>query len=333
MSTATATRALVVDAATSGIDPVVGQHVTHVMRETLAQMGYTVSGRDETVAAAQQLRMPYPPGPADLWRMTQAASVDRAAFARVWAHEGQYVFELSVASADGSGPFFARGSSDAANLYPVVERLTRQAMPAPSAWDAAAAERYRSGTGLVASSPTSPGTQTTPAATPFAPAGSTGGPALRPQTPAEARAATSPGRRFQLSFATESAIGADSRRFYNHLLDLSLGVRLRRSILLSLHLEYANLNGRDQREHNLMPLLMVEKRLQLSPGLDLTIPIRGGLGFLPFNGPVVRISAGLNYALTDRFEVFADLLAPTFWIVDQEVFVSMNVALGVTLRL
>lgn len=69
--------------------------------------------------------------------------VDRGAFARVWADAGRYVFELSVASADGTGPFFARGSSGAEDLYAVVERLTREAVPAPNVWDAAAAARYR----------------------------------------------------------------------------------------------------------------------------------------------------------------------------------------------
>ena len=136
--------AMVIDAATRGIDPRVGQHVTLVMRETMAAMGYAVATGADTLAAAQGARMPYPPAPADLWRVTVSAGVDRTVFARVWADSGRYVYELTVASADGTGPFFARGSSGAEDLYAVVEGLTREAVPPPSSWDAAAAARYLS---------------------------------------------------------------------------------------------------------------------------------------------------------------------------------------------
>ncbi|MCA9536017.1 MAG: hypothetical protein KC593_20160 [Myxococcales bacterium] len=322
--------ALVVDAATRGIDPRVGQHVTHAMRQTLAAMGYAVASSTETVAAAQRARMTYPPAPADLWRVTLAAGVDRGAFARVWADAGRYVFELSVASADGTGPFFARGSSGAEDLYAVVERLTREAVPAPNVWDAAAAARYRAPVASAgpADSPlagqlATPSPSPTGARTPF----------VRPVTPREARAADAPGRRLQLALYTVSAIGADGNGFYNHLLELSLGVRLRRDMILSLQLGYANLDGRHGREHNLMPSLVVEKRLRLAPHLDLSVPIKGSVGFLPFNGPVLRVSAGLAYAFGERVELTADLICPSFWLIDDRVYVSMNVSLGLIVRL
>jgi hypothetical protein len=53
--------AMVIDAATRGIDPRVGQHVTLVMREALAAMGYAIATGADTLAAAQGARMPYPP--------------------------------------------------------------------------------------------------------------------------------------------------------------------------------------------------------------------------------------------------------------------------------
>ena len=45
------------------------------------------------------------------------------------------------------------------------------------------------------------------------------------------------------------------------------------------------------------------------------------------------MSAGLAYALSERVEITADLLSPSFWMVDDEFFVSMNVALGLIVRL
>ena len=319
---------LVIDAATRGIDPRVGQHVTLVMRDAMAALGYTVATAEETVAAARQARMAYPPAPADLWRVTLAAGVDRTVFARVWADQGRYVYEITVASADGTGPFFARGSSGAEDLYAVVDRLTREAVPPPSSWDAAAAARYRS---PVASAP-APSSIAGQLAAPTPRPPGQAAPFLRPVTPAEARAAAGPGRRLQLALYTVSAIGADGNGFYNHLLELSVGVRLRRDIILSLQLGYANLNGRDGRENNLLPTLVVEKRLRLG-SLDLSVPIKAGVGFLPFNGPVVRISAGLAYAIGERVEITADLLAPSFWLIDDQVFFSMNLSLGLIVRL
>lgn len=320
--------AMVIDAATRGIDPRVGQHVTRVMRDALAALGYAVTSGEETLAAAQRIRMPYPPAPADLWRVTLAAGVDRTVFARVWADAGRYVYEITVASADGTGPFFARGSSGAEDLYAVVDRLTREAVPPPGSWDAAAAARYRAPAAAPGPSPFAGQLAAPVPRAPGQPA-----PFLRPVTPAEQRAAEAPGRRFQLGLYTVSAIGADGNGFYNHLIELSLGVRLRRNIILSLQLGYANLNGRDGRENNLLPMLVFERRLRLGPQLDLSIPIKGAVGFLPFNGPVLRVSAGLTYAIGERIEITADVLCPSFWLIGEDVFVSMNVSLGVIVRL
>jgi hypothetical protein len=109
-------------------------------------------------------------------------------------------------------------------------------------------------------------------------------------------------------------------------------VRLRRDLILSLQLSYANLNGRNGRENNLLPMFVFEKRLRLGP-LDLSIPIKGSVGFLPFNGPVIRISAGVAYAFSERVEITADLLSPSFWFIDDDVFFSMNLSLGLIVRL
>lgn len=320
-------RALVVDAGVTGIDPRVGEHVTYVMRTTLAEMGYAVLSRAETIAAARQVQMGFPPTTADLWRVTHAGNAQRGAFARVWADSGRYVFELSVASADGTGPFFARGTSGAEDLYAVVAGLTRQAVPPPTTWDAAGAARYSQ----PRPQPTTPPQVAPPVARVAPSAQPTWG--LRPESAETRRARRRPTRRYDLRITTEAAIGADSRRFYGHLVGMALGVRITRTIMLSAHLSYVTLPGRTQRVHNLLPMLMFEKRIRLSPRIDLTVPLKAAVGFLPQNGAVVRFSGGLAYAISERVELAIDLLTPTFWFIGEEPRISLNVGLGFIYRL
>lgn len=305
-------RLLVVDAATYGIDPVVGRHVTERMRETGAELGYEVLDRDATVAAAQQVRMPYPPTPADLWRVTYAGQAQRGAFARVWAHAGSYVIEIVVASLDGAGPFFARGTAGAADLHEVVARLVRQALPAPEQWE-----------GVMAAGERPPA----PQAEPPPPE-----PASRPEPPEEDR--TPPIRhRWNLVLQTEGAIGTSQDSFYNHLFGARVDYRISREILVGAYFGYANLRGKDGRVSNMLTYLQIEDRVRISSGSDITVPLRLGIGYLPFNGPVVRLAAGVNFPLTRRIELGFDLLTPTFWVLPDRTAVSLDIAAELVWRL
>ncbi len=302
-------RLIVIDVATHGVDPVVGHVATLQMRETGAAMGYEVLDARSTVAAAQQLRMPYPPTPADLWRVTWVAQSQRGAFARVWADQGQYVIEVAVASLDGTGPFFARETASAENFREVVARALSQALPPPTAWQqqpvasAVARPRRRARDEL----------------------GHPSGVGIREPEP--------PFRRFQLTLQTEAVVGTTQGGFYNHLVGARLDVRITRELLLGAYVAYGNLQGRDDRVHNLLLLVQGEYRVRPAAGLDLTIPLRVAAGYLPYNGPVIRIAAGLNYAFSEDFEIGIDLVTPTFWILPDEVAVSMDFAIDVTYRL
>lgn len=300
-------RVLVIDAATFGIDPVVGQVASGQMRMTAAQMGYSVLSATETVATARQLRMPYPPTPADLWRVSWTARVHRGAFARIWAHGGQYVIEISVASVDGSGPFFQRGTAGADDLREEVDRLLRATLPATHVWNA---------------SPTAP--QEPSAAT----SEETAEP--EPEEPEEPEPEL---RRWSLTAQTEAAFGVSEDFFYNHMAGLRLDFRITRTMLLGAYVSWANLNARNGRADNIFFMLQFENRIRISSELDLTIPLRVGVGYLPFNGAVIRLAAGLNYAVSPDWEIGADILTPTFWfLADGNVAVSLNVGLEATYR-
>lgn len=316
-------RMLVVDAATFGIDPVVGRVASAQMRETGAAVGYAVLTQEQTIASAQQLQMPYPPTPADLWRVSWVARVHRGAFARIWAHAGQYVIEVTVASLDGAGPFFARGTSGADNLREVVDQLLRTALPAPNVWNAENGQAGGSGASP-AQRPDSPGGLDDPAGGPSGDGAEDG-----PDEPAEPEPEL---RRWSLTVQTEAVIGASSDFFYNHLVGMRLDFRITNTILLGAYVAYANLNSRNDRAHNLLFMLQFENRIRISSDLDLTIPLRGAIGYLPFNGPVIRLAAGLNYAVSPDFEIGIDLLTPTFWILPDRTAVSLDIALEGTLR-
>ncbi|MFK7990179.1 MAG: hypothetical protein AB8I08_29435 [Sandaracinaceae bacterium] len=311
-------RMIVIDAATFGIDPVVGRVASSQMRATAESVGYQTLTPTESVAAAQQLRMPYPPTPADLWRVSWVARTHRGAFARIWAHAGQYVVEVTVASLDGTGPFFARGTAGSDNLREVVAALLRQALPAPSSWDADGAAS--SGTGQ----PTAPTATSDTDLNEFdeldrpAPA--------RPEEPEPEI------RRWSVTLQTEAAIGIDDEVFYNHLTGARVDFRITRDIALGVYAGWVNLNGRDGRVDNILVMLQFENRIRLSSDLDLTIPLRAAIGYLPFNGPVIRLAAGLNYAFDEHFEMGIDILTPTFWFLPNGAAVSLDLALEATYR-
>ena len=326
-------RVIVIDAAPYGVEPVVGQHVTRRMRATAAEMGYEVVEPAETIAAAQRLRMPYPPSPADLWRVTYVAQSRRGAFARVWAHQGRYVVEVSVASLDGTGPFFARGTAGAEDLHEVVGRLTREALPAVETWDAeayAGVVRGQSATPQAVTQPTGPAPDGAPTES-----GEAGGVPTNPDPPqiTRRRRDNRPTRRFDIALQVEGAIGTTSDNFFNFLAGARLGLRITNTIHLGLNLAYANLRGRDGRASNLLPMLQVENRIRLSSRTDITVPLRFGIGYLPFNGPVVRLAAGLNIPLSGRVELAFDILAPTFWVLPDRTAVSLDLAAEVIFRL
>ena len=120
--------------------------------------------------------------------------------------------------------------------------------------------------------------------------------------------------------------------YYNHLIGLRFDFRITRDILIGVYAGYANLNARDGRADNLLFMAQFENRIRISPDIDVTIPLRAAVGYLPFNGPVIRLSAGLNYAISEHWEIGADILTPTFWILPDRTAVSLNIALEGTYR-
>lgn len=306
---AASNRVLVIDAAVYGISPIVGEHVSAEMRSTAASLGYDVLTRDDSVAAARAARMPYPPTPADLWRTTWGARAARGAFARAWAAQGRYVVEITVASSDGGGPFFARGVAGAQDLHQVVHALTLQALPPPNVATPPGSSNAM-GFGAHVQEPEAPPIR-----------------AAAPPRPRTGRA-----MRWVIAFQTESAFGTSSDFYYNHLLGARLDYRISPDLRVGFYAGYANLRGSGGRANNVLMYAQIEDRVRITPTSPLRVPLRVGVGYLPFNGPVIRLAAGLAIPLSRRVDLVFDILAPTIWMVPDRTLVSLDLSAELSIK-
>jgi hypothetical protein len=322
---------------TLGIDPVVGRFVDRALRRGAEGAGYAVMPAEAGRLALEELKVAYPPGMGDLWRATYRLRAERGVFAVVWAVAGRYVVQVRVASLDGSGPFYAQGEADTADLDQEVASLLSQALPqaaakatAPSA--AVAPAPVAAGGAVPAlSEPTQP-----------APAQPAPSPTQAPDADATAREpqaslGATPGGpqeppRVRLALHDDVAFGIARQSFVNDVLAAGADLRFGPGSWLGGYIGYANLPGRASRVQSVLCYVQVEQRVPLVEGA-LAIPLRFDLGYLARNGGFLRLSSGLSVALGDRAELVLDLLAPAFWMTPSTTLFSLDLGLELGLLL
>jgi hypothetical protein len=135
----------------------------------------------------------------------------------------------------------------------------------------------------------------------------------------------------RLAIQTEAAGGVVTGRFYNQLVGLRLDAQFSPRVSLGGYLGYVNLKGKDGRAGDLLPYAQLEYRTG-APGDAVRIPLRFASGYLPSNGPVVRLAAGLAFALTPRVDLVTEL-GPMIWVTNNQTLLSMNLALELAFRL
>jgi hypothetical protein len=167
-------------------------------------------------------------------------------------------------------------------------------------------------TPAAAQTPPAPVAPTAPA--PAAPAA--------PAPPATAEAAVPHPLRFAL--ASTSAIGVTHARFFNQLVGARLEYRFAPSFAFGGSFSYVNLKGKDRRVHNVLPEAAVEYRIPLKRDV-VGIPVRFGLGFLPKNGPTLRLGAGVDFAVSEAVSFEIIPLEPMIWITRERPEVSLDV--------
>jgi hypothetical protein len=274
---------IVLDTSGHGVSPVVPRFVTDRLRAKLAQMGYRVWDGPASHVAAQRAALPYPPSVVALDRAARIARVGRVVFSQVWAERGRYVVQIVVVSIDGTGPILGRVAADAQNLGDAIDALLDQRVPWSAAFNRAVAAQ------ALAPGPLHVFTPST-------------------RAPADRRAS----HRGAVALIGGPGIGTGDTRFYTFNLRARFELRFTRNLAASAVTGYVNLPGGGQRVHNIPFLGQLEYKIAIADLERLRVPIRFGMGYIPFNGPMVRASAGVNYELNDAWEIGADLIAPTF---------------------
>ncbi|MEZ4411140.1 MAG: hypothetical protein R3A52_32360 [Polyangiales bacterium] len=127
------------------------------------------------------------------------------------------------------------------------------------------------------------------------------------------------------------ALGPGRDGFANALVAARVGWFPQDRLGFSITAAYANLRARnDERASNVLLLAGVETAVDLWPARHIFIPLRAEVGYLPNNGPVFRLTAGLSFQLARRVRLEVDLLSPTLWVLPETSPVSLD--LGVTLH-
>jgi hypothetical protein len=132
------------------------------------------------------------------------------------------------------------------------------------------------------------------------------------------------------ALASSSAIGVSHAGFFNQLLGVRLDYRFTQRFAFGGLLSYANLKGKDRRVHNVLPEAMLEYRIPYD-GERFGIPLRFGVGYLPKNGPTLRLGAGVDFAFSERVSIDIVPLEPMVWVSRERPEVSLNASLAVRL--
>lgn len=268
-----------------GVDPVVPRFVVDRLRARLATRGYAVFDGHASREVAARAGLPAAPSALALERAARVAGVGRVVSSQVWAEQGRYVVQIVVVSIDGSPVVAGRVAADAKNLGPAIDALVDERVPPATDFDREAAAR------ALAPSPSPP---------------------VAPLPTLARDDDRRPSHRGAIALIAAPAIGTGDDRFAVFHLRGRLELRVSDTFALSVIAGYANLPSGGQRAHNLPVLGQFEYKAHLADLERLRLPIRFAMGYLPYNGPIARFSAGLNLDLGQGWELGADLIAPTF---------------------
>ena len=182
---------------------------------------------------------------------------------------------------------------------------------------------------LAAEAATAPA-PTAPTAAPSA-AAATPSPAAAMATTTAAALPAPPARLpMRLALQTEAAIGVFPGDFYNHLVGGRVDLVFSPHVSFGGYLGYANLKGKEGRASNLLAYAQIE--YLAGPANHVRIPFRFASGYMPRNGPVMRLSTGLAFPLTPTVDLFTEVLAPMIWLTSDQMVLSMDLAAELVFR-
>lgn len=306
-------RTAIIDAAPIGVDPAAGRYVTTVLRDAVAALGFQVIPQAELYDAARRLALPFPVPPDGVFTLERALQAPLAVTAEVRAAQGQYVVHLRVRVAvepdertrDVTATQFQLGAALRDALPPM---LVPPRVEAPV---------------LV---------ETTPVEQPDSVEAGAPSPAARVRLPRRRRPPRAHPQRWEISVGAIAALGPGRDGFVNALALARLSYFFKDRLGVSLAASYVNLRGREGRVSNVLVLAGVETAVDLLPDRRIFIPLRAEIGYLPENGPVFRLTAGVSFSLARRVRLNLDLLSPTLWVLPATTPVTLdlgaNLAIG-----
>lgn len=314
-------RTAVIDAAPIGVDPAAAAFVTRILRAVVSDAGFAVIPTPELYAAAQRLQLPFPVPAEGIYLLERALQAPLALTAEVRASRGLYVVRVRVRVAVEPTE---RVREVSANQFQLEDQL-RAALPEmlvpPDPTRTAAATQ-----GTQGPQGANPPDGTNPQPGAGAGAGTT--PEQPLALPRRRRVRVHP-RRWELSLGPTFAFGPGRDAFFNFLASARVGFFPQDRFGFTLTVSYANLRGSEGRVSNVLFMAGVETSVDLAPSIKLFIPLRAEGGYLPLNGPVFRVTAGLSWQFARRWRLEADLLSPTLWILPETTPVSLDLGVRI----
>ncbi len=134
----------------------------------------------------------------------------------------------------------------------------------------------------------------------------------------------------RLALQTEAAIGLYPGDFYNHLVGGRFDLVFSPHVSFGGYLGYANLKGKDGRASNLLAYVQAEYMAGAPNGVR--VPFRFASGYLPRNGPVMRLATGFTFPVSPTVDLVTELLAPMIWLTGDQMVVSMDLAAELIFR-
>jgi hypothetical protein len=119
--------------------------------------------------------------------------------------------------------------------------------------------------------------------------------------------------------------------FVNELVGARFELEYTPRFALGFSLAYVNLKGKDGRVSNVLPEASLAYRAPLGSG-SIGIPIRFAGGYLPKNGPTLRLTTGFDIMLSDDVAIELALLEPMVWIARDRPELSLNLGASVSAR-
>ena len=154
----------------------------------------------------------------------------------------------------------------------------------------------------------------------------TSGPAA-PSNVSAAASSASVSHPLRLAVSSTSAFGVTHAKFFNQLVGARVDYRFTSRFAFGAALAYANLKGKDGRVQQILPEVLSQYRAPLR-GESFGLPLRLALGYLPRNGPTLRLATGVDFALSNVVTLELVPLEPMIWITRERPEVSLDASIA-----